>query len=169
MIPGIPGIEVLVHGIEGLEEVVAVLALGGVIVGLFLAIIVLVILVIAKVASMLRLDSHEYTVDMPVEEAKRKLSDLLRFRGLSVAEMGDQIVVDDIVRVVLSVRGSGSGSSRIFYYAEPKTWLVIAAVILLAVNVALGLAVGIIAYIKYDDTRRAVRAALSELGARQVY
>ena len=168
MIPGIPGIEVQVHGIEGLGEVVAVLALGGVIVGLFLAIIVLVIYVIAKVASMLRLDSHEYTVDMPVEEAKRKLSDLLRFRGLNVAEMGDQIVVDDIVRVVLSVRGSG-GSSRIFYYAEPKTWLVIAAVILLAVNVALGLAVGIIAYIKYDDTRKAVRSALSERGARQVY
>ncbi|ABM80135.1 hypothetical protein [Hyperthermus butylicus] len=166
---GLGGLEIRVEGVEGLDSLLAPLALGGIVFALILALIVLLAYLVARVASMFRFDSHEYTVDMPVEKARRRLGDLLRFRGLNVVEEGGRIVVDDIIRIVLTLRGEESGETRIFYYAEAKTWLVVAAILLLIIHVALSLAVGLIAYLKYDDARKAVRAALSELGTRQVY
>ncbi|ALL01413.1 hypothetical protein Pyrde_1367 [Pyrodictium delaneyi] len=152
-----------------LGQALAAATIGGLITALLIAIPLIIVFVIVEAASMLRLDSHEYIVEMPAEDARRRLAELLRFRGLSVIEEPDRITVDDIVRIVISTRRDTDGTLRVLYYAEPKTWLVAAIIILLVINVALGLAVAAIAYLKYDEARKAVKASLNELKARQIY
>ncbi|BES81683.1 hypothetical protein [Pyrodictium abyssi] len=161
-----PGIGALLQSVDGSWE--ARLAEIGAVAGLIVAIVLLAVLVARRLESVLRLDSHEYAVEMAAGEALGRLLELLRLRGLDARKAGDRILVSDVVRVVLLARDTGDGS-RILYYAEPETLLVAAVVVLLAVNIVLGLAVAAILYLKYSDTRRLVRAALSEPGASQVY
>jgi nitrate reductase NapE component len=68
-----------------------------------------------------------------------------------------------------NIRLKGDDSStRIMYYAEAKTWLILLILIFLLLNVAIGAADGFLAYLRYDDLRKSVRAALGEIGAKRV-
>jgi uncharacterized integral membrane protein len=139
----------------------------GLIIALILALILLLIYALAKVSSMLRFDTQEYTVEGKLGEVRGRLVEALRFRGLQTLVEEEAIIVDDAFKLTIRLREVGN-STRILYYAEAKTWLVLLILILLLLNAAIGAAAGFLAYLRYDDMRRSVRAALSEVGARRV-
>lgn len=70
-------IEALLQGMDGSGDAAAAAALGGVITGILVAIVLLAVAVAKMARSVLRLDSHEYAVEMPAGEP-RGLLQLLR-------------------------------------------------------------------------------------------
>ncbi len=147
-----------------LEGLVAV-SVTGLVNLLALALIILLVYLIVEATSMLRFDTREYIVEGGVEEVRKRLSEELSFRGLAALGSDQQLVIDDVFTVTLKFKGE-DGRTRIFYYAEAKTWLILVVVILLAINVAVGALAAFLAYLKYDDLKKTINAAIASLGAK---